>query len=110
MSKYLNKQTVIDVLKESDLQRDAINLLKVAGWLVFRMNAGRAKFNVSLCPAGTPDILAVSKTGRALWIEFKTLDGKLRPEQIKMHTDLILRNQQVCVIRTLEEVQRIVNL
>jgi hypothetical protein len=52
VSKYLNKQTVIDVLKESDLQRDAINLLKVAGWLVFRMNAGRAKFNVSLCPAG----------------------------------------------------------
>ena len=95
---------------EADIQRETIKLLKSANWLVFRMNAGRAKFNVQLCPPGTPDILAISKTGRVLWIEFKTLGGKLRPEQIKMHADLILRNQQVHVVRTLEDVRNILEI
>lgn len=103
-------KTASQILTESDIQRESIKLLRLAGWIVIRLNSGKARHNVQLCPPGTPDILAISKTGRTLWIEFKALGGKLRPEQIKMHADLILRNQQVYVVRTLEDVRNILAL
>lgn len=89
---------------ESDIQKEVIDYLKAAGWLVFRMNAGRARMNMHLCPAGTPDLLAVSPRGFYLWIEVKTKKGEISLAQAAMHETLLSRRCLVTVVRCVEDI------
>lgn len=94
-------------MTESQIQKQAIELLKLSGYLVFRLNSGRARNNIRLCPPGTPDLLAV-KEGRVLWIEMKKPGGKLRWEQVEMIANLLNKGQEVAVISGILELREMI--
>ena len=94
-------------MTETEIQKEIIEYLKTIGAIVFRMNSGRAKNNVKLCPPGTPDLMAVLKTG-IIWIEVKTETGTLRDTQVKMHKKLTDLNQNVIIARRLDDVVKII--
>jgi hypothetical protein len=73
------------------------------GAKVFRMNSGRGRFNQHLCPAGTPDLLAVGNFG-SVWIEVKTPEGKIKPDQADMIQFLTDCSEFVTVARSLDDV------
>lgn len=94
-------------MTEGQIQKQAIELLKLSGYLVFRLNSGRARNNIRLCPPGTPDLLAVKK-GRVLWIEMKKPGGTLNPDQVDMIADLIEHGQEVAVVSGIPELQEMI--
>ncbi len=87
---------------ETQIQKEIIDYLELNDALVFRLNSGRAKNNVRLCPSGTPDLLAILPS-RVLWIEVKKDKGTLRDSQVFMHNELTSRGQRVIVCRSLED-------
>jgi hypothetical protein len=91
---------------EAEIQAEIVEYLKLCGWLVFRLNSGKAANNLRLCPPGTPDLLAVGRLA-SFWIEVKTPTGKLRPEQEQMIEELRKRGQFVLVARSVEDVVHI---
>ena len=94
-------------MTEGQIQKQAIELLKLSGYLVFRLNSGKARNNIRLCPPGTPDILAV-KDGLVLWIEMKKPGGVLSDAQEKMITDLQLHGQQVLIADSIHDIIKII--
>ena len=84
-------------MTESELQKQAIDLLKLSGFLVFRLNSGKARNNIRLCPVGTPDLLAI-KNGRVIWIEMKKPGGKASTVQDEMIRDLRRHRQEVHIV------------
>ncbi len=90
-------------MSETDLSaaiRDALERLPV---IVIRQQSGRVQVRggwMYLAPNGTPDIQVVTCGGRSVWLESKTPDGKLRPDQTKMHAQLKMLGHVVCVVRT----------
>jgi hypothetical protein len=76
-------------------------------WKVYRMNAGRGRYNQRLAPAGTPDILAISPTGRCLWIEVKAGNGSLRSRQVIEAHELRKRNHEVIKATCVEAVEKV---
>lgn len=92
---------------EAAVQRAIMQAAEISGCLVFRMNAGRGRYNQRLTPAGTPDLLLVTHDGRTLWVEVKSGDGKLREAQENMHTALAARRQEVIVARDEEDVMEV---
>ena len=93
---------------ETEIQKEIVEFLRAHNCLVFRMNSGRGKGWQQLCPAGTPDLLVIDRMGQVLWIEVKTLEGRLRPEQVEMHDRLIKRGHHVIVARGIDEVTGVV--
>ena len=91
---------------EADIQRNILRYLSMIDALVFRMNAGKTRYNVKLAPSGTPDLFAVLGDGRCLWIEVKTETGKIRESQYKMIQELENRGQWVIIARDVSDVQR----
>ena len=89
---------------ESDIQRDIIKYLESQGYFVFRMNAGKVKYNVKLSFPGTPDLLCLTGEGKLLFIEVKMPGKKLSDIQSKMHLELKKRGYDVIVAYSLEEV------
>jgi len=94
-------------MTESQIQKQIIDYLKLSGYLVFRMNSGKARNNIRLCPPGTPDLLAVSSKGN-LWIEVKTDSGKCTKEQNDMQYDLRKTGEQVIIARSLDDVKEFI--
>ena len=94
-------------MTESEIQKEIMFELRLEGWYVLRLNSGRVHHNVRMCPPGTPDILAVSADGRLIWIEVKTPIGELSEIQIETHEDLEMRNQEVFVMTSAEDIQTI---
>jgi len=64
---------------------------------------------IQVSPIGMPDMLAVSPEGRYLWLEFKAERGRVTPIQKHMHETLGNRNCEVHVIRSLENLKRILD-
>jgi hypothetical protein len=95
-------------MTESLIQTEIIAFLKVRNCLVFRMNSGMAKYNLKLAPNGTPDILTITPKGRLLWLEVKTETGILNTNQEIMHDLLRQRNQEVFVVRSVNDVKEII--
>lgn len=94
-------------MSESAVQAQIVEYLEASGALVFRMNAGRGRYNQRLAPAGTPDLLAVLRDGRQLWIEVKRPKAKPRADQQhqrSMHNRLRMRKQQVVVADSVDDV------
>ena len=94
---------------ESEIQSEIIKYLELRQFLVIRMNSGKARNNVRLCPPGTPDLMVVSPSGLIWWIEVKTETGKLRPAQVVMIDDLQNRKQAVIVARNIEDVRSVID-
>jgi hypothetical protein len=94
-------------MTEGQIQKQAIELLKLSGYLVFRLNSGKARHNIRLCPPGTPDLLVV-KDGMVLWVEMKKPGGVLREAQEKMISDLRLHRQTVLIVDSIQDIIKII--
>jgi len=53
---------------------------------------------------GYPDRLVILPFNKVLWVELKTLTGKLSPRQEQVHFQLRLHHHCVLVLRTKEEI------
>lgn len=87
---------------ETILQGEIISFLKAGGFWhrryntgVFRGANGRPVRSVE---KGHPDILARSKSGKVVWIEVKTQDGRLSPEQAAFRDDVVSRFKDAFVV------------
>lgn len=100
---YLSDMKTEIYHSESEILKQIIDALNLHGALVLRLNSGKAKYNMRLCPPGTPDILALLHNG-ALWIEVKTRSGKVSKDQEKMHEELKRRGQRVIIARSVTDV------
>ncbi|ANK59842.1 VRR-NUC domain-containing protein [Loigolactobacillus backii] len=73
---------------ETVIQREIRDTLEHLGYLVLRLPVGQMRlargytFNTGI-PNGTPDLLAIAKSGQASFIEVKTKTGRLRDDQDK---------------------------
>ena len=92
---------------EADIQRSIMQAAEAADALVFRMNAGRGRYNQRLTPAGTPDLIIVPHHRPLLWVEVKGKTGELRFAQIAMHQELEERGQFVLTARGAEDVMEV---
>lgn len=92
---------------ETTIKRQIMEYLELKGCLVFRLPAGIKSKKIRGCPLGSPDLMAITKTGAAIFIEVKTDKGKLSEVQKKMHEELENRMCQVIVARCLEDVREI---
>ncbi len=93
---------------EIPIQKQIIDYLKVTGFIVFRMNAGKGRYNQYLAPNGTPDLLAVKKHRKKplqVWLEIKAGKNKPTPEQLAMHKKLRAAGQIVITVRSLDDVR-----
>lgn len=78
-------------MTEGEIQKQIIDYLKINGCIVFRMSSGQRQHNVKLAPAGTPDLMALTRFGDVIWLEVKTDTGKLRETQERMIDELLDR-------------------
>lgn len=95
-------------MTESEIQKEIMAYLKVKDCMMFRMNSGYVKRNIKLSPPGTPDLLVITYNNYLFWLEIKTENGHLRDSQIIMHTKLKDYGQHVYIVRSLEDVQKII--
>ena len=89
---------------EIPIQKQIIDYLKLMGFIVFRLNAGKGRYNQYLCPNGTPDLMAIKKHHH-VWIEVKAGKNEPTPEQEEMHKKLRAAGQIVITVRSLDEVR-----
>lgn len=89
---------------ESEIQKQIIRYLELQGYLVFRMNAGKTRYNVRLAPPGTPDLLCLMNNGRSLWIEVKQPSKKPTSVQTEFHKKLITSGHKVIVACSIDDV------
>jgi hypothetical protein len=103
------------VSRESAIQAAIVELLTIHGFRVIRINSGLARGlhgdgAVQLAPAGTPDLVALPPAGAASplpwWLEVKTSTGRVRKGQAEMHQELRERGQIVRVVRSVDDVLR----
>jgi len=90
--------------EEGAIQKKIVEYFKLLGYIVFRMNAGKGRYNQQLAPKGTPDLFVVGSMGRTFWIEVKTPSGALSDSQKKMHAKLRNMGQDVFVVDSLHKV------
>lgn len=94
-------------MAESDIQKAIVGVCRAAGVLVIRLNSGAIKKGdryIHLAPKGTPDLLAISHSGRSAWIETKTPRTGPTPDQVQAHEDLRARGQTVMIARCVDDV------
>ena len=65
----------------------------------------QSRYKVKLCHVGTPDIV-VHRNGLTLYIEVKSKEGKLKPEQVNFHKLLYAQGINTYTVRSVEEVQK----
>lgn len=88
-------------MRETELQKKSIKLLKDKGWLCIRISNPTSR--------GLPDVLAISPNGVVVAIEFKVKQNKQSPLQEWMQQELERRNIRYFVVRSIYEVHLIVN-
>lgn len=71
-----------------------------------KRNLLNLKLNVKYS-RGWPDRVVVLPNGQTLWIELKTLTGKLSELQIRVHKELRTRGHDVLVLRTKDEIRNV---
>jgi hypothetical protein len=90
-------------MTEGEIQKQIIDYCTLKGALVFRMNSGSRNYNNKQAPKGTPDLFVVLNQ-KGLWVEVKTLTGKVSEAQLNMHDRLIKLGQRVIIARCLDDV------
>lgn len=89
-------------MKESEFQREVMNLLRIAGWKVYHANRPQRD------ERGFPDIVA-AKGGEVLFVELKTDSGELKPEQLEWRRE-IGRQHYVWRPRDMDEIKKAIGV
>lgn len=84
-----------DVL-ERDLERHFSNTCKKLGLITLKLNVRYTR--------GWPDRVVVLPDKRVLWVELKTLTGKVSALQARVHLDLNSMRHDVLILRTKQEI------
>lgn len=87
---------------ETTLQAAIVEALQRAGRIVIRVQSGQVRVRggwMHLAPKGTPDLYVVGWG----WLETKTEDGKLSPEQERMHALIGGAGELITVVRSVAE-------
>ena len=97
---------------EANIQNAIMIALSQAGCLVWRNNTGVLKdgngrpIKFGLCK-GSSDLVGICPDGIALFIEVKTKNGAIRPEQKKFIDACIRSNARAGIARSVEDALRI---
>ena len=84
-------------MRESQVQKEIMDVLNLYDAAIFRMNAGQVKKNYRGAPKGTPDLFAILPDGRSFWIEVKRPGEDAKAHQEVFHHMLRKRKQNVIV-------------
>jgi hypothetical protein len=93
----------------AELTKACIRLLTLRGYHVWRANSGRAQYNVTLAPPGTPDIVGYSPIGRFIGVEIKVGRDELRPAQVEWLWDANKHGCNTAVVRELDDLVVAIN-
>lgn len=94
--------TRVNSKPETTLQASIVEALQRAGRIVIRVQSGQVKVRggwMHLAPKGTPDLYVIGWG----WLETKTEDGKLSPEQERMHALIGGAGELITVVRSVAE-------
>lgn len=98
-----------EVKSERNIQALILMALSEAGCLVWRQNTGAYKepktgrlIRYGLC-VGSSDIVGICPDGVALFVEVKTKNGAIRPEQKKFIDACIRYNARAGIARSVED-------
>jgi Holliday junction resolvase len=105
-------------LRENEIQKQLLEVLRASGWLAIRMNSGAVKVGSRFIrnyiihnngkSSGFPDIFAI-KNGEILLIEVKRAGGKVSPAQIEFHELVKKHGSKVHVIDNVDNLEKIIN-
>ena len=84
---------MIERMVESQFQDTIVQMAGLLGWMVFHDNDSRR--NV----AGFPDLVMVHPDRGVVWMECKTLAGRVRPEQRVWIDSLVAAGQRAYIVR-----------
>ena len=102
---YLFLWFIVVIMIESEIQRQIIDYLESFGHMVYRMNAGKGRYNIRLSPAGTPDLLVIMDNS-SVWIEVKQ-PGKVPTDvQLEQYNRLMAKGQVVIVCTSVDDVKK----
>jgi hypothetical protein len=90
-------------VSETDISRSIRRTLTAAGFHVERINAGKVRVRGGWfegASAGTPDTVIVAPARAYGWLETKTEETDLNPNQRKWHAEAKRRGVRVAVVRT----------
>jgi hypothetical protein len=100
-----------EAMTEIEIQRQIVEYLEATGHIVFRMNAGRGRYNQHLCPNGTPDLLTFRKSdGKPWWIEVKQPGQVPTAVQEEMHDRLRPLGHILCVANSVRDIEQCIRL
>lgn len=101
---------------EHILQNKVMVEVSKAGYTPYRMAVG-LYYTKQLTPIkvgidGTPDLLVLKNNGEVFWIEMKTEEkgSRLRNDQEKYHAFLNSINHRVYVVRSIEDIQKVIKI
>ena len=100
-------------MTEKNIQQSIRLYLSSLGYIVLRLNVGRfytidgRPINTGL-PVGCSDLLAISPTGQAVFIECKTDKGRPTAEQIKFINVMQKQGCAAGVCRSIEDVNKLI--
>lgn len=95
-----------------ELEHDIQNEIRIwcgeHGLMSFRTNVVRGyspdgRWITSGLPEGFPDVLVLNNDGRTIYVECKTLKGRAREAQKRLHKQLIENNHIVLMPRSLDQ-------
>lgn len=81
---------------ERDLERHFSNTCKKLGLMSLKLNVRYTR--------GWPDRVVILPNHQVLWVELKTLTGKVSALQTKVHLDLFSMRHNVLILRTKQEI------
>ena len=86
-------------MRESAIERHLVERVRRIGGECFKF--------VSPGRVGVPDRVVILPGGEIFWIELKTWTGKVSPEQLRMHFRLRELDQDVHVIRSIDQIDKL---
>lgn len=82
------RKPLIQSLDKDTIRRQALKELTLKGHTVWRNNNIAVKGRTFIGRRGVPDLIGYDKSGKWVVAEVKTLNDKLRPEQIEFLTEI----------------------
>ena len=90
--------------EEAELHSQILAHCRSRGWIALHGSMAAATRRT----VGEPDFTILADNGRVFWIECKSRTGKVRPEQLALHTWMSKLGHSCYVVRSLEEFFKVV--